>query len=97
MAEIKRLVPGAQQKHPDPHEEEARIAALRKTVEHFLPEFKIAVQEEIDVICLHQDAFAAGYHDDEYVLLGMAVKYAGLHGKQLMFVGRNCDSMKGIR
>ncbi len=29
---------------------------------------------------LHQDAFAAGYDEDEYALLGMAVKYAGLHG-----------------
>jgi hypothetical protein len=32
-------------------------------------------------VLLHQDAFAADYQEDEYKLLGMAIKYAGLRGK----------------
>ena len=32
---------------------------------------------------LHQDAFAAGYQKDGYMLLGMAIKYAGLRGKEV--------------
>jgi hypothetical protein len=41
---------------------------------------------------LHQDAFAGGYHDDEYRLLGMAVKYAGLHGVNVRVVGKNHET-----
>lgn len=37
----------------------------------------------------HQDAFAADYRDDEYMLLGVAVKYAGLCGKEVQVVGKN--------
>jgi hypothetical protein len=41
---------------------------------------------------LHQDAFAAGYDNDEYTLLGMAVKYAGLHGVRVMVIGSNHET-----
>jgi len=41
---------------------------------------------------LHQDAFAASYHDDEYTLLGMAIKYAGLHGVVVTVIGRNHET-----
>ena len=41
---------------------------------------------------LHQDAFAAGYQDDEYTLLGMAVKFAGLHGVSVTVFGTNHES-----
>ncbi len=41
---------------------------------------------------LHQDSFAAGYHDDEYTLLGMAVKYAGLHGVVVTVIGTNRET-----
>jgi hypothetical protein len=41
---------------------------------------------------LHQDAFAAGYDDDEYTLLGMAVKYAGLQGVSVTVIGKNHDT-----
>jgi hypothetical protein len=38
------------------------------------------------VVLLHQDAFAADYQEDEYALLGMAVKYAGLRGKEVRVI-----------
>jgi hypothetical protein len=41
---------------------------------------------------MHQDAFAAGYDEDEYMLLGMAVKYAGLHGVEVTFIGKNHET-----
>ena len=36
---------------------------------------------------LHQDAFAADYQQDEYALLGMAIKYAGLRGNEVRVIG----------
>ena len=44
------------------------------------------------VVLLHQDAFAAGYDDDEYALLGMAIKYAGLHGVAINMIGKNHET-----
>jgi len=41
---------------------------------------------------LHQDSFAADYQDDEYALLGMAIKYAGLRGKEVRVIGINRSS-----
>ena len=41
-----------------------------------LPEFVKACADEREQLLLHQDAFAADYQDDEYMLLGMAIKYA---------------------
>lgn len=77
-------------------EEESRVAVLQATVERYLPEFaktieKIAPEKdgEEGVLTLHQDAFAAGYDDDEYTLLGMAIKYAGLKGVNLQIIGQN--------
>jgi hypothetical protein len=33
--------------------------------------------DDTELVLLHQDAFAADYQEDEYMLLGMAIKYAG--------------------
>ena len=38
--------------------------------------------DESELVMLHQDSFAADYQEDEYMLLGMAIKYAGLRGKE---------------
>jgi hypothetical protein len=43
----------------------------------------------VDVMVLHQDAFAAAYQENEYALLGMAVKYAGMCGKEVRVIGNN--------
>jgi hypothetical protein len=58
------------------------IAAVRKD----LPEFAKACAEDVDAVMLHQDAFAADYQGDEYLLLGMAIKYAGLRGKEVRVI-----------
>ncbi len=34
-------------------------------------------------------AFAVDYQEDEYKLLGMAIKYAGLRGKEVRVIGKN--------
>ena len=38
-------------------------------------------------------AFAADYQADEYTLLGMAIKYAGLRGKEVRVIGKNRSSL----
>jgi hypothetical protein len=87
---------GVDSPSPSPTEERERIAVLRATVEKYLPEFAKTVtrfaaepEGERSEIVMHQDAFAAGYDDDEYALLGMAVKYAGLHRVAVRFIGKN--------
>ena len=47
------------------------------------------------MVIIHQDAFAADYQDDEYALLGKAIKFAGLHGKEVRIIGRNRETLKG--
>jgi hypothetical protein len=44
-------------------------------------------------VLLHQDAFAADYQEDEYTLLGMAIKYAGLRGKEVRVIGKNRSTL----
>jgi hypothetical protein len=84
VAEAKQLRMGVDRPSPSPGEEKERIEVLRAKVRKYLPDFargvaEIAAKGEKDsMMILHQDAFAAGYDDDEYTLLGMAVKYAGL-------------------
>jgi len=42
----------------------------------------------------HQDAFAADYQEDEYALLGMAIQYAGLRGKEVRAIGKNRSTLR---
>jgi hypothetical protein len=91
---------GTDSPSPTPDEEKERIAVLCATVETYLPDFArgvatVAAQTkdaEDSTMVLHQDAFAAGYHDDEYTLLGMALKYAGLHGVAVTMIGTNHET-----
>lgn len=89
---------GTDSPSPTPDEERERIAVLRATVETYLPDFVRGVETsrakdaEESAMVLHQDSFAAGYHDDEYTLLGMAVKYAGLNGVEVMVIGTNHET-----
>jgi hypothetical protein len=61
-------------------------SSLTHSVQEFLPDFVEACDADVDDVILHQDAFAADYQEDEYRLLGMAIKYAGLHGKNVHVV-----------
>jgi hypothetical protein len=45
------------------------------------------------MVIVHQDGFAANYQEDEYMLLGMAIKYAGLRGKEVRVIGKNRSSL----
>ena len=65
------------------------IASIRK----HLPDFVKACADEAELVLLHQDSFAADYQEDEYMLLGMAVKYAGLRGKEVRVIGTNRSSL----
>jgi hypothetical protein len=38
---------------------------------------------------MHQDAFAADYREEEYRLFGMAIKFAGICGKEIRIHGKN--------
>lgn len=68
-------------------------AKLRETVERELPQFCEAVKADANMLMLHQDGFAAGYDIKEYVLLGMAIKYAGLYGKDIHMGGTNGETL----
>ena len=70
-------------------------AALVAEVERLLPGFVNSCREKADVVIIHQDAFAADYQDHEYALLGKAIKFAGLHGKEVHIIGKNRETLKG--
>jgi hypothetical protein len=69
--------------------ESSLIATIRKN----LPDFAKACADDTELVLLHQDAFAADYQEDEYTLLGMAVKYTGLRGKEVRVIGKNRSSL----
>lgn len=96
---ILKLVQGKDATKSSPAEKQERIKTLRETVSHYMPEFVKAVTtaskhkgKKVTPLALHQDSFAAGYDYDEYVLLGLAVKFAGLHGVDVWFLGRNHET-----
>jgi sulfite reductase beta subunit-like hemoprotein len=69
-----------------------RESSLIATIRKKLPDFARMCADDTELVMLHQDAFAADYQEDEYMLLGMAIKYAGLRGKQVRVIGRNRSS-----
>jgi hypothetical protein len=91
----KQLTMGINSPKTSKKEQAKRIQDLKDTITKYLPDFpKMAAkckQEDASII-LHQDAFAAGYDEDEYILLGMAVKYAGLFGIRIIFTGTNHET-----
>jgi len=70
-----------------------REANLIATIRAKLPDFARMCADDTELVMLHQDSFAADYQDDEYALLGMAIKYAGLRGKEVHVIGRNRSSL----
>jgi hypothetical protein len=65
------------------------IATIRKQ----LPDFARMCASDVETVILHQDAFAADHQEDEYALLGMAIKYAGLRGKEVRVIGKNRSTL----
>jgi hypothetical protein len=69
-------------------------ANLIATVEKILPDFARACRTpDPPVVVMHQDAFAAEYQEEEYRLLGMAIKFAGICGKEFHIHGRNRETV----
>jgi hypothetical protein len=66
-----------------------RESSLIATIRTKLPDFTKACADDMELVVLHQDSFAADYQEDEYALLGMAIKYAGLRGKEVRVIGQN--------
>ena len=72
-----------------------RKADLLIEIRRLLPDFVKFCGKNEDLIILHQDSFAADYQQDEYTLLGKAIKFAGLHGKEVRIIGTNRETLKG--
>jgi hypothetical protein len=69
-------------------------AKLIAAIEKMLPEFAAACRApDTPAVLMHQDVFAARYQEEEYRLVGMAVKFAGLYGKDIQFTGRNRETV----
>lgn len=92
--QLNKLVPGTKIATGTSQNVRERREQLIRVVERLLPMHAAAVEKPIDVVMVHQDAFAAGYHADEYALLGMAVKYAGLHGRAMTISGTNGETFE---
>ena len=54
-------------------------------------------QGEAPVIIFHQGGFEADYQPSEFGLLGMAIKYAGLMGKEVRIIGQNRATLAAIQ
>ena len=63
-----------------------RERQLIHEIEAELPKFAEACRSGADFVAMHQDAFAPGLQSDELLLLGKAIKYAGLVGKEVRIV-----------
>ena len=72
---------------------EQRKEVLTKVIADRLPELLKLAEAEPNVVLLHQDAFAADYQEEEYYLLGAAIKYLGLKGKEVRIIGTNRETL----
>ena len=71
-----------------------REAVLIATIEKMLPDLPKLAAPEPQVVIMHQDAFAADYQEEEYRLIGMAIKFrAGLCGKEISIHGNNRETV----
>ena len=84
---------------PNISDEELREkeSALAAEVRRLLPDFVDSCRTNEDMVIIHQDSFAADYQQDEFVVLGKAIKFAGLYGKELRIIGTNRETLKGSR
>ena len=66
-----------------PRDKLQRELDLRYEVQRRLQDFASACEGDTEVILMHQHAFAVDYEDEEFALLGRAIKFAGLLGKDI--------------
>ena len=74
-----------------------REREFKEAFERDLPDYARTWQSDEPVIVFHQDAFAADYQENEFTLLGMAIKYAGLMGKEVRIIGKNRTTLAPIQ
>ena len=79
----------------DLKEDKKKRLSRRRSSFRLLPDFMKACRGDENTLIIHQDSFAAGYQQDEYTLRGMAIKFAGLHGKEVRIIGTNRETLKG--
>jgi len=78
----------------NPTEAARREANLIAAVEKMLPEFaRTCRAQDTPFVVMHQDAFAADYQEEEYRLMGMAIKFACICGKEVRIIGTNRQSV----
>jgi hypothetical protein len=70
-----------------------KAKALTAEIEKLLPDFARTCRGSEDVVLIHQDSFAADYQEEEYTLFGKAIKFAGLHGKEVRVIGTNRETL----
>ena len=63
-----------------------RERLLREEIERELPDFVNACHANANFVIMHQDAFAPMLGSNEIFLLGKAIKYAGLNGKEVRII-----------
>lgn len=63
-----------------------RERLLREEIARELPEFVRACENSAEFVIMHQDAFAPMLGSRELFLLGKAIKYAGLIGKEVRII-----------
>lgn len=70
---------------------------IKLEIESIIPDFaemiKKAETENIQDILIHQDAFAADNELDELILLGKAIKYAGMSNINITIHGKNRETL----
>lgn len=75
-------------------ERQNREQDFRREFEQEFPGFVRCCRDELELIIIHQDAFAADYQETEFTNLGKAIKYAGLYGKEVRVIGRNAETLR---
>jgi hypothetical protein len=79
----------------NPTETAEKEATLIAAIEKMLPDFARTCRgQETPVVIMHQDAFAADYQEEEYRLMGMAIKFAGICGKEVRIIGTNRQTVE---
>jgi hypothetical protein len=68
-------------------------ASLVASIEKMLPDFARACRApDTPVVIMHQDACAADYQEEEYRLVGMAINFAGICGKEVRIIGTDRET-----
>ena len=71
--------------------------ALAQEIENLLPDFARSCRENLDVVIVHQDSFAADYQHEEYALFGKVMKFTGIYGKEIRVIGKNRETLTTAR